>query len=160
MKQIRYDDIETLRALVSEAWGPWSETLEVSQDLIQRFADLTGDHNWIHVDVKRAHEESPYGRPIAHGFLTLSLLPSLRAPTIEPFELVGHGGVVNYGCDNVRFTGAVPAGAQVQAHWRLSSVEQTPKGTRLARNAAVHVVGENRPALLCETISFYRRPNQ
>jgi acyl dehydratase len=127
--------------------------------MIDAFAQLTGDHQWIHVDVERAKRESPFGTTIAHGFLTLSLLPRLstRARGQGEFEIVGHGNVVNYGSDKLRFLSPVPAGARVRAHSRLASVEAAPKGTRVAREVAVHVVGSEKPALLYEMIALYQR---
>ena len=74
---IPFDDIDAVNALASEEFGEWGDSIEVTQEMIQGFADLTGDHQWIHVDVERAKAESPFGGPIAHGFLTLSLLPQL-----------------------------------------------------------------------------------
>src|SRR5579863_9120256 len=75
---IRFDDAEALRAKVSSEFGPWSKPIEVTQEKINRFADVTGDHQWIHIDIERAKRESPFGGPVAHGFLTLSLLPALE----------------------------------------------------------------------------------
>jgi len=158
METIRFDDIEGLRKKISTEFGPWSEELEVSQAMIDAFAELTGDHQWIHVDVERAKRESPFGTTIAHGFLTLSLLPRLstRGRGQGEFEIVGHGNVVNYGSDKLRFLSPVPAGARVRAHSRLASVEAAPKGTRVAREVAVHVVGSEKPALLYEMIALYQ----
>ena len=79
MQDIRFDDIEGLRAKVSEEFGPWGPPVEVTQAMIDKFAELTGDQQWIHVDVERAKRESPFKGTIAHGFLTLSLLPVLRS---------------------------------------------------------------------------------
>src|SRR3989441_3930456 len=78
VEQIRFDDIERLKSKISDAFSDWSEPIEVSQQMIDRFAELTGDHQWIHVDVERAKRESPFGGTVAHGFLTLSLLPRLH----------------------------------------------------------------------------------
>src|SRR6185295_8163256 len=94
VEDIRFDDIEKLRSKISDTFGEWSEPTEVSQEMINRFAELTGDHQWIHVDVERAKRESPFKTTIAHGFLTLSLLPVLRAASDH--KVVGYGNATNY----------------------------------------------------------------
>ena len=153
MDEIKFDDIEALKAKVSDAFGEWSEPVEVSQDMINRFADLTGDHQWIHVDVERAKKESPFGRPIAHGFLTLSLLPAMRGkPT---WRVVGYGNATNYGANKLRFVMPVPAGAKIHAHSRLIGVEAKPKGTQMTQDIQVHVVGKDTPALIYEMVVLY-----
>ena len=95
-----------------------SDWVEVSQDRINRFADATGDHQWIHVDVERAKKEMPGGKTIAHGFLTLSLIPMLNHQ-ISHINNVKRG--INYGCNKVRFTSPVPAGSKVRATWTPTS---------------------------------------
>jgi acyl dehydratase len=158
MEKIRFDDVEALRKKVSPEFGPWSDDLEVTQQMIDEFAELTGDRQWIHVDVERARRESPWKGPVAHGFLTLSLLPRIGGGAREraEYEVVGHGSVVNYGSDKLRFLAPVPAGAKVRARSRLASVEATPKGTRAVREIAVHVAGSERPALLYQMIVLYQ----
>ena len=108
MEDIRFDDVEKLRSKISDTFGDWSEPAEVSQEMINRFAELTGDHQWIHVDVERARRESPFKTTIAHGFLTLSLLPTLRGK--PDWKLTGYGNATNYGADKLRFVSPVPAG--------------------------------------------------
>ena len=93
MESIRFDDIDKLRSKISDNFGGWGPEVEVTQDMIDKFAALTGDHQWIHVDVERAKRESPFGQTIAHGFLTLSLIPVLR-PRSE-FQIVGFGNATN-----------------------------------------------------------------
>ena len=158
MAQVRFDDLETLSQHVSEEFGAWSEPIEVSQEMINGFADLTGDHQWIHVDVERAKKESPFGAPIAHGFLTLSLLPMMTAKDPGDFALTGFTNAVNYGSDKLRFLSPVPAGSKVHARMRLASATGTDKGTRIEREVAVHVVGSDRPALLYSMIVLYQGP--
>ncbi len=159
MQKIAFDDVPALSVRVSEEWGPFGSALEVSQDMIDRFAELTGDRQWIHVDVERCRRESPFGGPIAHGFLTLSLLPRLaRADGEREFAIVGYGNAVNYGADKLRFLSPVPAGAKIHSRSRLVEVEATPKGTRVVNEIAVHVVGSERPALLCRMIVLYQPP--
>ncbi|MBU6280853.1 MaoC family dehydratase [bacterium] len=156
MQEIRFDDLDGLRARVIEDYSPWGPEIEVTQDMIDRFAELTGDHQWIHVDVERCRRESPFKGPIAHGFLTLSLLPKLRART--DFAIVGHGNAVNYGADKLRFLSPVPAGAKVRARSRLTSVEAKPKGTMVKQEIQVGIVGQETPALLYEMIVLYNPP--
>ncbi len=160
MDEIRFDDIDALSAKISDEFGPWSESFEVSQEMINQFADLTGDHQWIHVDIERCKKESPFGGPIAHGFLTLALLPQLsaRSSDAEKWTAVGHANVVNYGADKLRFLSPVPSGSRVHARSRLVKVDGTPKGTRMLTEVAIHVVGSDRPALLYASIVLYQAP--
>jgi acyl dehydratase len=156
MEQVRFDDIEKLQSLVSEEFGAWGDEVEVTQDMINKFADLTGDHQWIHVDVERAAKESPFKRTIAHGFLTLSLVPTLRPRS--NFQITGYGNATNYGSDRLRFVSPVPAGAKVHARNRLVAVEAKPKGTQVTSEIAVHVVGSDRPALTYNMLVLYHPP--
>ncbi len=156
MEEIRFDDIEALRKKISDEFGPWGPEIEVTQEMINRFADLTGDHQWIHVDVERAKRESPFGTTIAHGFLTLSLLPALRSG--GDFKIVGYGNATNYGADRLRFISPVPAGSKIHARSRLVAVEPKPKGTQITQEIAVHVVGSDRPALLYTMLVLYHPP--
>jgi acyl dehydratase len=156
MQEIRFDDIDTLRSKVSEEWGAWGPELEVTQDMINKFAELTGDHQWIHVDVERAKRESPFKTTIAHGFLTLSLLPVLRSGA--DYKVIGYGNATNYGADKLRFVSPVPAGAKIRARSRLVAVEAKPKGTQVTTEIAVHVAGQERPALLYTMLVLYHPP--
>ncbi len=158
MEKIRFDDVEALRKKISSEFGPFGDDLEVTQRMIDEFAELTGDRQWIHVDVERAKRESPWKGPVAHGFLTLSLLPRIGGSAREraEYEIVDHGSVVNYGSDKLRFLSPVPAGAKVRARSRLAEVQATPKGTRAVREIAVHVAGSERPALLYQMIILYQ----
>lgn len=158
MEQIKFDDVGALQARVSEEFGPFGGELEITQKMIDAFAELTGDRQWIHIDVERCRRESPFGGPIAHGFLTLSVLPTLNAKSRDEFVLVGMGNVVNYGADKLRFLSPVPAGSRIQSRSRLAAVEATPKGTRIVREIAVHVVGSEKPALLYSMILLYQPP--
>jgi acyl dehydratase len=153
VEDIRFDDLDALRRKVSDTFGPWSEPLEITQDMINRFADLTGDHQWIHVDVERAKRESPFRTTIAHGFLTLSLLPAMRSKA--EWRIVGFGNATNYGANKLRFVRPVPAGSKVQSHSRLVGVEAKPKGTQVTQEINVHVVGDDTPALVYEMVVLY-----
>ena len=156
MEEIRFDDVERLRAKISDDFGPWGSEALVSQEMIDRFADLTGDHQWIHVDIERCKRESPFKGTIAHGFLVLSLLPGLRAGA--DYRIVGFGNAVNYGADKLRFVSPVPAGSLIRARTRLLHVEAKPKGTQVTQEIAVHVVGNDRPALLYTMLVLYQPP--
>ncbi|MEE9608674.1 MAG: MaoC family dehydratase [Myxococcota bacterium] len=159
MERIAFDDTEALKKRVSPEFGGWSEPFEISQEMINQFADLTGDHQWIHVDVERCKKESPFGTTIAHGFLTLSLLPAMAAKARnDGYAIVGYGNAVNYGSDRLRFLAPVPAGSKVQCRTRLAGVEATPKGTKAIREIAIHVVGSERPAVLYQMVVLYQAP--
>lgn len=153
METIRFDDVEKLRSKISKEYGSWCKPIEVSQQKINQFADVTGDHQWIHIDIERCKKESPFGGPVAHGFLTLSLLPAFEYS--NDWQVVGFRNVVNYGANKLRFISPVPAGAQVHAHSRLVTVEARPQGTQVTQETAVHVVGNDKPALIYEGIFLY-----
>ncbi|HYR72304.1 MAG TPA: MaoC family dehydratase [Candidatus Acidoferrum sp.] len=131
--------------------GP-SEWLTVTQEMIDKFADATGDHQWIHVDVERAKKEMPGGKTIAHGYLTLSLLPQL-APTLMKIEKRRRG--LNYGSNRVRFTAPVPAGARVRLRQKLVKVEPVEdNGFRVTSEMTMEVEGNARPAMVAETLGI------
>lgn len=136
---------------VGEELGP-SEWLTVTQEMIDKFADATGDHQWIHVDVERAKKEMPGGKTIAHGYLTLSLLPRL-APTLMKVEKRRRG--LNYGSNRVRFTAPVPAGARVRLRQKLVKVEPVEdNGFRVTSEMTMEVEGSSRPAMVAETLGI------
>jgi acyl dehydratase len=136
---------------VGKELGP-SEWLTVTQEMIDKFADATGDHQWIHVDVERAKKEMPGGKTIAHGYLTLSLLPQL-APTLMKIEKRRRG--LNYGSNRVRFTAPVPAGARVRLRQKLLKVEPVEdNGFRITSEMTMEVEGNSRPAMIAETLGI------
>jgi acyl dehydratase len=156
VEEIRFDDIQGLKAKISDQFGEWSEPVQVTQEMINQFAELTGDHQWIHVDVERAKRESPFGGTIAHGFLTLSLLPRMGGRAA--WRIGGFGNATNYGANKLRFVSPVPAGAKLHAHSRLIDVDAKPKGTQVTQEIQVHVVGQDRPALIYEMVVLYHPP--
>ena len=158
MKEIRFDDIPALSALVSDQLSDFGPQLEVTQQMIDQFAELTGDHQWIHVDVERCKRESPFGGPIAHGFLTLSLIPKLRSRT--DYAIVGHGNAVNYGANKLRFVNPVPAGSKLQARSRVVAVEAKPRGTMITQEIQVNVAGQQTPAIIYEMLVLYNPPRR
>jgi len=128
--------------------GEW---LVVDQSMIDTFADATGDHQWIHVDVERAKRDMPGGVTIAHGYLTLSLLPRLIKQT---YRIANLGQSLNYGANRIRFTNTVRSGARLRLRLTLVSVEQVDRGgTRITVDCVVEIEGEDRPALVAEIIS-------
>jgi acyl dehydratase len=129
-----------------------SDWFTVDQSIIDKFAEATGDHQWIHVDVERAKGEMPDGKTIAHGYLTLSLVPRL-AQTIYRIKRRSRG--LNYGSNRIRFTGQVPAGSRIRLHQKIKSVEPVEGGgVRVTSESSVEVEGAVRPALVAETISI------
>jgi acyl dehydratase len=139
-----------LKEHVGRQLGP-SEWLTVEQTMIDRFAEATGDHQWIHVDVERAKREMPGGKTIAHGYLTLSLVPRMAA-TLLQVRRRRHG--LNYGSNRVRFTSAVPAGSRVRLRMRIAGVEELPdRGIRVTSEMTVELEGQERPALVAELMS-------
>ena len=129
-----------------------SDWYTVTQEQIDKFADATGDHQWIHVDVERCKKEMPGGKTIAHGWLTLSLVPRLAA-TIYRVKNRSRG--LNYGSNRVRFTGQVPAGSRVRLRQKIKSVEAVKgRGVRITSESTMEVEGSERPALVAETISM------
>ncbi|MEV0695451.1 MaoC family dehydratase [Streptomyces sp. NPDC050388] len=121
----------------------------VTQERIDRFADATGDHQWIHVDAGRA-AAGPFGTTIAHGYLTLSLVPELAG---EVYRVDGLAMSVNYGCNKVRFPSPVPAGSRVRAGVELLSVVPGPKGAQAVARVTVEREGGDKPVCVAETVS-------
>ena len=140
---------EALRALIGQELGV-SDWLEVTQDLIDRFADVTGDHQWIHVDVERARREMPGGKTIAHGYLLLSLLPKLGAGI---YKLSWPSRSINYGSDKVRIVNPVKAGARIRLRQSLVAVEDgAPGAHRITVRQTLEIEGEAKPAMIADTI--------
>lgn len=125
-----------------------TDWVEVTQAQVNGFANATGDHQWIHVDIERATRE--LGAPIAHGFLTLSLLPMLSAQSLR-IEGVTRG--INYGLNAVRFTNVVPVGSKVRLRERLLRAEPKGTGLQLVRECVIEIEGQERPALVAEWIT-------
>ncbi|WLQ11604.1 MaoC/PaaZ C-terminal domain-containing protein [Hahella aquimaris] len=122
-----------------------SRWVRVDQALIDQFADCTRDRQWIHVDEERCRRESPYGQPIAHGFLALSLLPGLLYELISPPE--GDYALINYGLEQVRFLEAVRSGDEIRLEATLESIQQKPSGTLYRINCAARINHREKPAL-------------
>src|SRR5213594_3383468 len=137
---------------VGRELGP-SEWMTVDQAMIDKFADATGDHQWIHVDVERAKREMPGGKTIAHGYLTLALVPRMAQTLVK---VTGRKRGLNYGSNKVRFTNAVPAGSRIRLRsYRIRSVEPVDgNGFRVTSEATVEIEGQERPALVAEIIAI------
>jgi acyl dehydratase len=142
--------LEELPSLVGQDVGT-SEWVAIDQDRIDKFADATGDHQWIHVDVERAKKEMPGGKTIAHGYLTLSLIPMLGS---EILRVTGVSRGINYGCNKVRFTNMVPVGSRVRARQKLVAVEPKAGGLQMTNEITIEIEGQDRPACIAETISL------
>ena len=142
---------DVLKTKVGEHLG-YSDWLEVTQDRVNQFADATGDHQWIHVDVDRAKKESPFGGPIAHGYLTLSLLPMTlgKVVRVEGFKMG-----VNYGLNKLRFPAPVPVGAKLRAGAVLSQLDDIPGGVQLTYEVTFEVQGGEKPAAVAEVLLRY-----
>ena len=151
MSRERYD-VSTLEQFVGQELGV-SDWLAVDQERINEFADCTGDHQWIHVDVERAQRESPLGSTIAHGYLTLSLLAAMQIEIgIIP---AGVSQALNYGLDRVRFIAPVKAGARIRTRVVLVAVDPQGKGRLLLKTqSTVEIEGETKPALIAETLAL------
>jgi acyl dehydratase len=146
-KTVAFDALPTLAGQETGV----SDWVEITQDRINKFADATGDHQWIHIDVERAKKEMPGGKTIAHGYLTLSLIPFLTASFLR-VEGVTRG--INYGSDKVRFTNMVPVGSKVRARAKLLSAEAKSGGMQMRTEVTIEIEGQDRPACIAETISL------
>ncbi|MBV8594304.1 MAG: MaoC family dehydratase [Caulobacteraceae bacterium] len=139
--------LEDLPAKVGQEVGV-SDWLQITQERVNQFADATGDHQWIHVDVERATRE--IGGPIAHGYLTLSLIP-LLSEGLMPVAGIVRG--INYGSDKVRFTNMVRVGKRVRLRQKLIGVEPKSGGTQIRNQCTIEIEGEERPACVAETLT-------
>ena len=149
MAQTTADGIEGVQGLVGQHLG-YSDWVTITQEQVNQFADATGDHQWIHVDPERAAKESPFGGPIAHGYLTLSLLPMLVPQIVE---ITGFRMGVNYGTEKVRFPSPVPVGSRVRAGATLDSATPIDGGVQVDVTVTIEVEGQPKPAMVATTVS-------
>ena len=140
--------LQDLQALVGQEIGV-SDWITVSQQRIHQFAEATGDHQWIHVDPERA-AQGPFGGPIAHGFLTLSLVPVLFETgfTVDDVRMG-----VNYGLNRVRFPAPVPAGSRLRGHFKLVGYDEIPGGAQLTVEVTMELEGSPKPVCVAESVS-------
>jgi acyl dehydratase len=146
---VQVEGIEGLKGLLGKQVGP-SDWREVTQEDINTFAHLTGDHQWIHVDVERAKTESPFGTTVAHGNLTLALIDGMR---LELLSSTGFKLGVNYGWNRVRFPAPVPAGSRIRTTAEVTEVEETGGGWwQIVTRFTVEVEGSDKPACVADSV--------
>jgi acyl dehydratase len=146
------EGVEELKSLVGQEVGA-SEWFEITQERINAFADATEDHQWIHIDTERAKTDSPFKATIAHGFLTLSLLPHLAS---QAFTVRGDFKMgINYGLNRLRFVSPVTAGSRIHARFTLQAVEDVTGGTQITWNVTVEAEGAQKPSLVAEWLVRY-----
>ena len=142
---------EDFKALEGQEIGI-SEWVDVTQEQINLFADATNDHQWIHVDVDRAKKEMPGSKTIAHGYLTLSMVPAMTATFIEFANLER---AINYGVNKVRFTNMVPVDSKIRARASVTRVRLRSGATHVIGETTVEIQGAEKPACVAETVSLY-----
>ena len=142
-----FTSFDELTAAVGEDLGT-SDWLEIDQSRVDAFADATGDHQWIHVDEERA-AQGPFGGTIAHGYLTLSLVPFLGS---QVFSLETPGAKLNYGVNKVRFPNPVRVGSRVRTRVSVVAVEDIPTGKQMLLKHVVEIEGQDKPACVAETV--------
>ena len=146
----RFESPDQLRAAVGKTLGP-SEWLQIDQARIDLFAEATNDHQWIHVDVERA-KQGPFGAPIAHGYLTLSLVNHFLPLLVSvPTARMG----VNYGCNKVRFPAPVRVGSKLRARGEITEVEPIQDGVQVVVRVTIEIEGGGKPACVADTVSRY-----
>jgi len=150
MRTVSFDE---LPSLAGQEIGV-SDWVAIDQDRIDKFADATDDHQWIHVDIERAKKEMPDGKTIAHGYLTLSLIPMLAARIMR---VTGVSRGINYGSNKVRFINAVQVGSRVRGRQKLLSAEPRGEGMQLISEFTIEIEGQERPACIAETIGLIYR---
>ncbi len=146
---ITFESLDDLRAAAGTHLG-WTDWIDITQNRVNLFADATGDHQWIHVDVERATAESPFGGPIAHGYLTLAL-SNLFLPQLIAVPAASAG--VNYGTGKVRFPAPVPVGSRIRGGAEIASVDEIPGGLQTTITITIEVEGSTRPACVIESLS-------
>lgn len=147
-----YPSVEALKEHVGKEVSV-SDWVEISQDRINRFADATDDHQWIHLDGERCAAESPFGKPIAHGFLTLAMIPHLDGISFRmnvPFRMI-----VNFGFNKLRFMSPVTAGARIRLRKTLNSLFEVEGGWQLTFKIVIDIEGERKPACLGELVTRF-----
>jgi acyl dehydratase len=145
---VTVDGIGAARRLVGTALGP-TDWLEITPEMVNAFADATGDHQWIHVDVERAMRESPFGGPIAHGYLILSLTPLLLP---QLMKVTGFAVGINYGTEKVRFPAPVPVGSRLRARTVVEEVSDIAGGLQIVQTVTFEVEGSAKPACVATIV--------
>ncbi len=148
------ESFEEMQSLVGQEIGV-SDWVRIDQERIDRFAEATGDFQWIHVDAERAAKELPGGKTIAHGYLTLSMVPIMIA-NIYKLETVRQS--LNYGSDRIRFTAPVPAGSRIRGHYRLKAADPVKNdGLRITGEITIEIENQERAACIAETMAIVYR---
>ena len=142
-----FTTFEEIEAAAGEEIGT-TDWVEITQERVNQFADATGDHQWIHVDVERA-KDGPFGGTIAHGYLTLSMLPALGS---QVMSLETPGAKLNYGVNKVRFPNPVRVGSRIRAHVTIGGVSDVPAGKQLTVRYTIEIEGQQKPACVAETV--------
>jgi acyl dehydratase len=145
VQKVAYQD---LSGLAGKEIG-LSEWVLLDQAKVNQFADATGDHQWIHVDVERAKREMPSGGTIVHGYFTLSLIPKFM---FELLEITGVSQIINYGANKVRFTNMVPTGSKVRGRLKVASTAPKGKGVMMTAEMTIEIEGQTQPACIAEVI--------
>jgi acyl dehydratase len=144
---------DNLSSLAGERLGS-SDWIEITQEMVDAFADVTGDRQWIHCDPQRAHCESPYGTTVGHGFLTLSLGPMLAG---QIFALAGARLTINYGLNRVRFPSPAPVGSRLRMHVDLLEVSELADGFQVIFKETFEIEGQHKPACVAEAVVRFLR---
>ena len=145
------ETFEDLKALEGQEIGV-SGWKDVTQDQINQFAESTNDHQWIHVDIERAKNQMPNGKTIAHGYLTLAMIPAMTAEFIEFKSLKN---AINYGVNKVRFTNMVQVESKIRARATIKTTRQRAGAIQVIGDTTVEIQGQDKPACIAETVSFY-----
>jgi acyl dehydratase len=151
LPMLEFERPADIKEFAGKALGS-SDWVTIDQQRINAFADATDDHQWIHVDVERAKREMPGGKTIAHGFLTMSLLPRLGEGI---FKIRNTSREINYGANKLRFTRPVQAGSRVRLHQVLKSVEDIEGGVRVTLDSTIELEGSDKPALVAEVVYLF-----
>lgn len=152
--QVPVSNLTALSALADNKFTKWSNTVVVDQELINAFADLSGDDYWLHTDPERAKTESPFKTTIAHGSL-VQVLQS-RLTIALPFEITGFKTMVNYGSNRLRFPAPVPAGSTIHGRSKVKDISVTHKGVQLTLEMNIHVLGNDKPSVINDLVILYR----
>ena len=147
---IEIEKINELERYVGHGFEP-SGWLTITQQMIDHFADATGDRNWYHCDVERCAREMPDGKTIAHGLMTLSLVPGM---TNDIMRVTRHGRALNYGCDRVRYPAPVPGGSRLRLHMQVTEASAQKGGTMIRRAFTMEIEGSDRPALIADMLTL------
>ena len=145
------DGIDELKARIGDHLG-YSDWMEITQDQVNLFAEATGDHQWIHVDPERATKHSPFGGPIAHGYLTLSVAPKLLP---QVMQVTGVTMGVNYGANKIRFPSPVPVGSKLRIGAELANVEDVAGGVQVTLDTTYEIEGGEKPVCVAQLLFRY-----